>query len=176
MDGLKMTNDQRGTIYIYRPHKYTGDCEGVAYAEDGQVLAHHVSSCYGWFCHDMGLEGSEWHHEAYRAKYPGGFDLVEVIGPDALKEALGDKQVEVAVNQPDGPSTAEISATCSEVIAELADCLLQIYDGPTWDGDLVSKDARNAFVRRGWVARCEGWNVITDTGRGVVDGLRIRRR
>lgn len=66
--------------------------------------------------------------------------------------------------------------TSSNVITELDDCLLQIYEEPTWDGDLVSKSARDGFVKRGWVRRCEGFNIITGEGRSVVEGLKIRRR
>lgn len=50
---------------------------GAALAEDGTWLCGHISSCRGWFQHDMGL-ASENKHEIYRAHYPAGFELVEV--------------------------------------------------------------------------------------------------
>lgn len=50
---------------------------GMAIAEDGHMLASHVSSSRGWFRHDMGLTG-EWKHEHYRKHYPDGYELVEV--------------------------------------------------------------------------------------------------
>lgn len=56
------------------------------------------------------------------------------------------------------------------------DTLLQIHEGPVWDGDLVSKSARDTFVHAGWVARCEGYNIITMMGRDVIKRLRLRRQ
>lgn len=57
---------------------------GLALAEDGNVLASHVSSSRAWFRHDMGLT-SEWKHEHYRRHYPDGFELVEVEEGDERK-------------------------------------------------------------------------------------------
>lgn len=39
---------------------------------------------------------------------------------------------------------------------------------PVWDGNLISKSARNDFVNLGWVARCEGYNIITALGSSVM--------
>lgn len=55
------------------------------------------------------------------------------------------------------------------------DTLLQIAEGPVWDGDLVSKRARDAFVQLGWVARWLGWNIITAEGRSAVAALALER-
>lgn len=55
------------------------------------------------------------------------------------------------------------------------DTLLQIASGPVLDGDLVSKPARDDFVRHGLVARCEGYNIITAIGRSVIRMLRLTR-
>lgn len=55
------------------------------------------------------------------------------------------------------------------------DTLLQIHAGPVWDGDLVSKQARDSFVAAGWVARCEGYNIITMTGRDLIKRLCLCR-
>lgn len=51
-----------------------------ARTEDGELLASHVSSCEGWACHDIGLT-SDWKHDTYRARYPDGYELVEVPLP-----------------------------------------------------------------------------------------------
>lgn len=53
---------------------------GMAIAEDGTVLASHVSSHRGFYLHDMGLT-SDWKHDRYSAHYPNGFALVDV--PDS---------------------------------------------------------------------------------------------
>ncbi len=45
-----------------------------ALAEDGKGLAGHVSSNREWAKHDIGLT-SNWHHEAYDAYYPNGYEL-----------------------------------------------------------------------------------------------------
>lgn len=48
---------------------------GMAMAEDGTCLAEHVSSHVEWAKHDLGI-GSDWKHDAYRAHYPDGYELV----------------------------------------------------------------------------------------------------
>lgn len=48
----------------------------LAMAEDGTVLASHCSSSEGWAKHDIGMGDSTWKHDAYRARYPDGFELV----------------------------------------------------------------------------------------------------
>jgi len=53
-----------------------------ALAEDGHVLAQHVSSSAEWGQHDMGLTGT-WKHDKYRAHYPDGYELVWLDAPDA---------------------------------------------------------------------------------------------
>lgn len=55
------------------------------------------------------------------------------------------------------------------------DTLLQIAAAPVSDGDLVSKSARDTFVKLEWVARCQGWNIITDQGRVAVKALALGR-
>lgn len=52
-----------------------GDVLGCAMTEDGCVLAEHLSSSESYCEHDMGIT-SEWKHDRYREKYPGGFELV----------------------------------------------------------------------------------------------------
>ena len=55
------------------------------------------------------------------------------------------------------------------------DQLLQIATAPVWDGDLISKEHRTAFVNAGWVAQCEGWNIITPEGEHVIRLLKLKR-
>lgn len=49
-----------------------GDVLGRALAEDGTVLASHVSSSESFAKYDMGARK----HDAYAAKYPDGYELV----------------------------------------------------------------------------------------------------
>ena len=76
-------------IFVYRPTEAFRDCAGVAFAEDGEKLAAHISSGLSWFRHDMGLT-SDWQHERYRAKYPDGYELVECIGREQLQKHIDD--------------------------------------------------------------------------------------
>ncbi len=55
------------------------------------------------------------------------------------------------------------------------DTLLQVAAAPVCDGDLVSKPARDKFVQLDWVARCQGWNIITSGGQKAIDALALRR-
>ena len=50
---------------------------------------------------------------------------------------------------------------------------LQIYRAPVYDHDLLDNKARDAFVRMGWVARCHGWNILTDEGERVFTALNV---
>ena len=76
-------------IYVYRPTTAYVDCAGVAFAEDGDEIAVHISSSHSWFRSDMGLSGEagigRGKHQKYREKYPDGYELVEVIGREALQ-------------------------------------------------------------------------------------------
>lgn len=47
---------------------------GIAVAEDGTVLAGHISSSKGFAIHDMGIN-SEWKHNKYKEHYPDGYEL-----------------------------------------------------------------------------------------------------
>lgn len=43
--------------------------------------------------------------------------------------------------------------------------LIQIFNGATWDGDLISKQDRDALVKAGLVSRADyGYNIITSKG------------
>lgn len=52
------------------------------------------------------------------------------------------------------------------------DVMWQLFrDGPTWDGDLVSKEARDHLERRGLVERGDGWNWLSDLGTRLAIGI-----
>lgn len=69
-----------------------GDIACVALDEDGQVIAHHISSSAGWARHDMGLTGN-WKHDLYKARYPDGYALVDAIDAKAIEDALADMRL-----------------------------------------------------------------------------------
>jgi len=51
--------------------------------------------------------------------------------------------------------------------------LLQIFNGVTWDGDLISKSTRDLLVDDGMVERVEGWNIITAKGAAYLIKLNL---
>lgn len=59
-----------------------GDVAGYALAEDGTVLASHISSNESFSKYDLGFN-SERHHEAYKEHYPDGFELEWVDDPES---------------------------------------------------------------------------------------------
>ncbi|MBX3580085.1 MAG: hypothetical protein KF723_23015 [Rhizobiaceae bacterium] len=49
--------------------------------------------------------------------------------------------------------------------ASESEVLMQLFvDGPTWDGDLISKDERSELVDAGMAWRWNGWNFLTEFG------------
>ncbi len=38
------------------------------------------------------------------------------------------------------------------------------FNGPTWDGDIISKNSRGELFDRGWADRVEGWTFLTKAG------------
>jgi hypothetical protein len=42
--------------------------------------------------------------------------------------------------------------------------LVQVFNGAVWDGDLISKCARDRLVSDGLVCRVQGYNIITSDG------------
>ena len=42
--------------------------------------------------------------------------------------------------------------------------LCQLIHGPVWDGNLMSKSARDDLVKSGLVLRVAGWNVLSVEG------------
>lgn len=53
--------------------------------------------------------------------------------------------------------------------------LNQLTRGPVWDGNLVSKDARDALFRAGLVGKHDGWNFLTSLGVSVCIGIGLLR-
>lgn len=46
-----------------------------------------------------------------------------------------------------------------------SEALMQLFvQGPTWDGNLISKDERNSLVEAGLAERWNGWNWLTQEG------------
>ena len=46
-----------------------------------------------------------------------------------------------------------------------SEVLMQLFvQGPTWDGNLISKAERDALVDRGFADRWNGWNFLTQEG------------
>ncbi len=79
----------RGTDWVH----------GMAMAEDGTVLAEHVSSHDGWAKHDMGAtEHQAMHYQDYSKHYPDGF-AVEWVDDPLTHEGL---QAAYSLNQEAG--------------------------------------------------------------------------
>jgi hypothetical protein len=57
-----------------------GDVLALAVAEDGSVLAQHISSSSTWAQHDMGVT-SDRNHDKYAEHYPGGFEVEWIDNP-----------------------------------------------------------------------------------------------
>ena len=58
-----------------------------------------------------------------------------------------------------------------------SEVLMQLFvEGPTWDGNLVSKSQRDALVDQGFADRWNGWNFLTQEGieAAVAGGLAAR--
>ncbi|SFY18407.1 hypothetical protein SAMN04244548_02987 [Paracoccus pantotrophus] len=58
-----------------------------------------------------------------------------------------------------------------------SEVLMQLFvQGPTWDGNLVSKEERNSLVEAGFAERWNGWNYLTQEGveAAVAGGLAAR--
>lgn len=52
-----------------------------------------------------------------------------------------------------------------DIAPDEKECLLQLFfNGPTWDGDIVSKAGRAGLDRRGYVQRENGWTQLSPAG------------
>lgn len=78
-------------IYAFISNKFGPDDVCVrALAEDGTLLASHISSDVMWAKIDIGV-GSDRKHDTYREHYPNGYELEwvdDVEGHAALREAI----------------------------------------------------------------------------------------
>jgi hypothetical protein len=101
------TNSGSGNVHGSRPG---GDVLGCALAEDGHVLAEHLSSSVGFAKHDMGLT-SDWKHDRYREHAPDGYELEWVDDRKthagwqaalALNKLFADPENDPAVGQASG--------------------------------------------------------------------------
>ena len=66
-------------IYAFVNGGQSGWYDVVGLAEDGDHLASHICSHPGFGPHDLGVT-SDWKHDIYQKKYPGGFEVVWVEG------------------------------------------------------------------------------------------------
>lgn len=57
-----------------------------------------------------------------------------------------------------------LSAKMTLSNSELAVLEQLFFCGPTWDGDLISKEGRNDLVNRGMARRVDGWQSLSDFG------------
>lgn len=65
----------------------------------------------------------------------------------------------------------------TEMPSSVHEALWQMFkDGPIWDGDLVSKDARNWLVLNDMAARASGFNFLTADGVDMAVSLEMHRR
>lgn len=71
-------SDTKPKIYVWCNSCSHQWHSGIAMAEDGRVLAGHMSSNHSFQRHDMGVERSDWKHDKYNAHYPDGWELVYV--------------------------------------------------------------------------------------------------
>lgn len=55
--------------------------------------------------------------------------------------------------------------------------LMQLFVyGPTWDGNLISKDDRDELFKGGLSAKLDGWNYLTDLGVFIAAAIGITMR
>lgn len=68
---------EKPKIFCWINGKYGENFAVLAMAEDGKILAQHVSSTKEYGLHDIGIN-SDWKHDKYRKYYPDGYELVWV--------------------------------------------------------------------------------------------------
>lgn len=83
-------------IYAFVNGEWGSDLVGVAIAEDGMVLAQHVSSSESWVWHDLGV-GSTRQHDHYAEHYPNGFEVEYV--PMEQRDSHAGLQAALAANR-----------------------------------------------------------------------------
>lgn len=82
-------------IFVFVNEQAREHFAGVAIAEDGKVLAQHLSSSESWCMHDMGMfpNNCDWKHDKYKAHCPDGYELEfikydDVVAHKELQEAF----------------------------------------------------------------------------------------
>lgn len=55
--------------------------------------------------------------------------------------------------------------------ARYLESLLQLLDGPVWDGDVISKAYRDELVKVGYVYHCHGYAILSPMGVEVLKNL-----
>lgn len=76
-----MTTDAKPKVYAFINGTFGSDDFTVfAIAEDGTLLASHMSSSHGWAKHDIGVT-SDWKHDQYAEHYPDGYEVEWVDDP-----------------------------------------------------------------------------------------------
>jgi hypothetical protein len=63
---------------------------------------------------------------------------------------------------------------CPSLSPTQVECLMQLRNA-TWDGNLISKNARGELVAKGLVTRFNGWQIVTQEGLAVLDTLGMLR-
>jgi hypothetical protein len=87
-----MSEKSKPKIYVFCnscQHKWHG---GIAMAEDGNVLAQHLSSNHTFVQMDLGvISGSHWRtqHEKYDEHYPDGWEIVYLEGAEEITNHHG---------------------------------------------------------------------------------------
>lgn len=65
-----------------------------------------------------------------------------------------------------------LPATLEPMTPAMREVLKQLWlFGPTWDGNVVSKQGRNELVTRGWALHTNGHAYLTESGVALAVGL-----
>jgi hypothetical protein len=101
------TNETKPKVFLFiNSGAGTDWVASMAMAEDGAVLAQHVSSHDEFAHHDIG-HTSDWKHEEYRAHYPDGYEVEwvdDVRGHAGLMAAYAKNQEQAALAKAEGRS------------------------------------------------------------------------
>lgn len=65
----------------------------------------------------------------------------------------------------------------SDIPRGVQEAMWQLFkNGPTWDGNLIDKTARNWLVEEGLAFRAAGYNALTETGINMAVSLGMSQR
>lgn len=87
-------------IYIFINQHDDDNLTAAAIAEDGAMLAAHISSSEAWLKYDMGIT-SERKHDAYKAHYPEGYELEYVPEQQVIDRTHTELEAALRLNQHD---------------------------------------------------------------------------